>query len=142
MAPSVPPRATPSRPTQVRNQIFLAILVALLLFFVASYIDLVLQYGALRDEIAQATAELQNANEKSVRLEKQLQYVQTDAYKETIAREQLGLIRPGDVVVAVLSNASQATYSRIYAPADIEPNLLTLPIWRQWLELFNLDMED
>ena len=89
MAPSVPPRAAPSRPTQVRNQIFLAILVALLLFFVASYIDLVLQYGALRDEIAQATAELQNANEKSVRLEKQLQYVQTDAYKETIAREQL-----------------------------------------------------
>ncbi len=121
------------------NQIFVTILVALLLYFVYSYVQLVLQHTALREEIAQTTSDLQVVKELGLRLERQLQYVRTDAYKETVAREQLGMAREGDNVVAIISDGSLLNEPGFLRPVVVPVDIRSLPIWQQWLTLFNLE---
>ena len=133
--------APPSRRTQIRNQIFVAILVALLLYFVVSYVYLVLEHTALREEISQAEANLQVVKELGLRLERQLQYVRTDAYRETVAREQLGMAREGDRVVAIISDGSLLNEPGFLPAVDGVVDIRSLPIWQQWLTLFNLETD-
>ena len=135
---SSPPR---SRGVQVRNQIFVLILVALLLYFVVSYINLVLEHTALREEILQAAVDLQIVKDLGLRLERQLQYVRTDAYRETVAREQLGMARDGDRVVAIIYDGSLLTEPSFLASQPIPVDIRSLPIWQQWLTLFDLETE-
>ncbi len=129
----------PARRIQVWNQIFVAILVVTLLYFVVSYVNLVLQHTALREEISQATTNLQVVKELGLRLERQLQYVRTDAYKETVAREKLGMARSGDRVVAIIADGSLSHATEFLSSAGGGEDILSLPIWRQWLLLFNLE---
>ena len=131
----------PSRRTQIRNQIFVTILVALLLYFVYSYVHLVLQHTARREEIGQTTTDLQVVKELGLRLERQLQYVRTDAYKETVAREQLGMAREGDKVVAIISDGSLLKESGLQRSTANSVDIGSLPIWQQWLTLFNFETD-
>lgn len=125
---------------QTRNRIFLIFLVGLLLFFVASYVDLFLDHLALKAEIDTAAARLYGANERGLRLERQLQYVQTDAFKETVARDRLGMVQAGDNVFAVIVNPEETLNQAWMAPPNA-PDVRDLPVWQQWLALFNLDIE-
>lgn len=133
--------APSARRTQVRNQIFVVILVALLLYFVVSYVNLVLAHTALREEIAQAQTDLQVVKELGLRLERQLQYVRTDAYKETVAREQLGMAREGDQVVAIVFDGVLLHAPGFLPAVDGVVDVRSLPIWQQWLTLFNLETD-
>ncbi len=130
-----------ARRTQIRNQIFVVILVALLLYFVVSYVNLVLEHTALREEIAQAQTDLQVVKELGLRLERQLQYVRTDAYKETVAREQLGMAREGDQVVAIVFDGLLLHAPGFLPAVDGVVDIRSLPIWQQWLTLFNLETD-
>ncbi len=133
MARSVPASVSHTQ----RNRIFLVILVALLLFFVFSYINLVLEHTALKQQAAASAARLHDTNERGLRLEQQLAYVKTDGYKETVARE-LGLARPGDKVLAIVpADTLQASLAADMS-AEAVTDVYQLPIWQQWLDLFNV----
>ena len=121
-----------------RNRVFLVILVALLLFFVFSYINLVLEHTALKEEVAQSAARLNSAKERGLRLEQQLAYVKTDGFKETAAREMLGLARPGDKVFAIIPTDATQVSMAYNPPAEAVTDVRLLPVWEQWLDLFNL----
>lgn len=142
MASSVSSSTPRTRRSQGRNRVFLVILVVLLLFFLVSYVDLVVQNTALREEIGQAAARLQDSHERGLWLEQQLRYIQSDAYKETVARDQLGMARAGDNVFGIMTDpaADMAIGSGLPAvPPSV--GLGDLPIWQQWAQLFNLDIE-
>ncbi len=136
MTRSVPASASHTQ----RNRIFLVILVALLLFFVFSYINLVLEHTAFKQEVAQSTARLHSTQERGLRLEQQLAYVQTDGYKETAAREMLGLARPGDNVFAIVPTEALQVSPVMDVPAEVVTDMRGLPVWQQWLDLFNLQI--
>ena len=136
MTRSVPASASHTQ----RNRIFLVILVALLLFFVFSYINLVLEHTAFKQEVAQSTARLHSTQERGLRLEQQLAYVQTDGYKETAAREMLGLARPGDNVFAIVPTEALQASPVMDVPAEVVTDMRGLPVWQQWLDLFNLQI--
>ena len=136
MTRSVPASASHTQ----RNRIFLVILVALLLFFVFSYINLVLEHTAFKQEVAQSTARLHSTQERGLRLEQQLAYVQTDGYKETAAREMLGLARPGDNVFAIVPTEALQVSPVMDVPAAVVTDMRGLPVWQQWLDLFNLQI--
>lgn len=129
-----------ARQIRIRNQIFVALLVAILLYFVVSYIRLVLEHGELREEVRQATADLQVSREQELRLERQLQYVRTDAYRETAAREHLGMAREGDTVVAIVSDGRVVESPVAAVATEEQVDILSLPIWQQWMALFNLEL--
>jgi cell division protein FtsL len=69
---------------------------------------------------------------ENVQLQKQVEDARTDAAIETIAREQLGLIKPGDHPLVLVSQAAQPPAAPTPAPAPPPPS----PIWRQWWDYF------
>ncbi len=93
------------------------------------------------EEIGQTTTDLQVVKELGLRLERQLQYVRTDAYKETVAREQLGMAREGDKVVAIISDGSLLKESGLLRSTANSVDIGSLPIWQQWLTLFNFETD-
>ena len=77
--------------------------------------------------------EIDGLRAQNVQLQREIENARTDSAIETIAREQLGLIKPGDHPLVLLSqNGSAAAPS---APAAA-PSAPPKPIWRQWWDYF------
>lgn len=80
----------------------------------------------LRSEIVALRAE-------NLQLQHDIEQARTDSAIETIAREQLGLIRPGDHPLVLLAQSGQAAAAPMPAPAPTPP---PGPTWRQWWDYF------
>ena len=81
--------------------------------------------GGLRAEVVALRAE-------NIELQKQIEQARTDGAIEAVAREQLGLIRPGDRPLVLISDQPAAPASpRQEPPAPPPP-----PVWRQWWDYF------
>jgi cell division protein FtsL len=78
---------------------------------------------ALRSQVIALRAE-------NIQLQQDIEQSRTDAAIETIAREQLGLVKPGDhPLVLVPSSARPAA-----APSPVPSSPPPPPTWRQWWE--------
>ena len=75
---------------------------------------------ALRTEILDLRSD-------NIQLQKQIEQARTDTAIETIAREQLGLIRPGDHPLGLVSPAQPPAAAPTPVPPAPPP-----PAWRQW----------
>jgi cell division protein FtsB len=78
-------------------------------------------------------AELGGLRAQNLELQQDIEQARTDAAIETIAREQLGLIKPGDhpiVLVAANGAPVAAATSQRVPPAAPAPE--SRPTWRQW----------
>jgi len=87
------------------------------------------QADGLRSDIADLRAQ-------NIQLQQDIETARTDSAIETIAREQLGLIRPGDHPLVLISQAGApagASASATQAPA---PAPEARPPWRQWFDYF------
>jgi cell division protein FtsL len=85
------------------------------------------QADALRVQISDLRAQ-------NVQLQQQIEQARTDAAIETIAREQLGLIKPGDhPVVLVQDDSSRTAAAPSPSPPPAPP---AKPTWRQWWDTF------
>src|SRR5579859_3024712 len=76
-------------------------------------------------------AEVVNLRAQNVELQQQIEQARRDTAIETIAREQLGLINPGDHAVVVVSQPGQTAQQLAAPPAPTPP---PKPNWRQWLD--------
>jgi cell division protein FtsL len=88
------------------------------------------QAEALRAEIARARAQ-------NVELQQQIERARTDAAIEAIAREQLGLIKPGDHPLVLVSQGGSGQSAAPPAPTPNPtpaPAPNPTPTWRQWWE--------
>jgi cell division protein FtsL len=81
---------------------------------------------ALRTEIVGLRAE-------NLELQHQIEVARTDTAIETLAREQLGLVRPGDHPVVIVAQATQPARAAGSTPAASPP---PRPIWQQWWDYF------
>ena len=114
------PRLTPAR---------IAIVLATLVvgyFFFAAIGDTLLSQRLSQDEqgLQQEIADLQRQHS---RLEAIREYLRTDEYIEGIARRVLGLVRPGETLVIVTSNAT---------PTPTEGMSEETQLGRWWEQLF------
>ena len=73
-------------------------------------------------------AEITSLRSENVNLQQQIETARTDTAIETIAREQLGLIKPGDHTMVVVSSQTQSAPP----PAQLAPPSAPKPTWRQW----------
>jgi cell division protein DivIC len=82
---------------------------------------------ALRAEVIALRAD-------NIALQTQLELARSDVAIEDIAREQLGLIKPGDHPLALVGGSESAAPRQTVPPVQAESE--APPPWRQWFNLF------
>jgi cell division protein FtsL len=110
---------------------FAAVLVIpLLLYALVATGQKALDNYRLNQETEALRAEVLGLRAENVQLQQDIERARTDTAIETIAREQLGLIKPGDhpvVLVSPPSSQPAATTAPVPNPPAPAP-----PAWRQW----------
>jgi cell division protein FtsB len=107
--------------------------VPLLLYALVATGQKALDNYRLNQDAAALRVELVNLRTENLRLQKDIEDARTDAAIEKIAREQLGLIRPGDHPLVLVSQGSDSAPPPPQQPAAPSP---PAPVWRQWWDYF------
>jgi cell division protein FtsB len=68
-------------------------------------------------------------------LQETLQYVESDAYVEKVARESLKLVKQGEVAVVVVHQAESPPPASSDGQATLAPGEEPVPYWQQWTHL-------
>ena len=111
-----------------------AVVVLLLVFGLGLTYRLSLQiYNSLKSSsrLDNEASKLAGLQKKNMELKKQLETTQTFGFIESIARDKLGLIKPGESLVIIPDSQIQKVLS---AQKKIEE--IKLPNWQGWLRLF------
>lgn len=86
------------------------------------------QASVIRQEVAQL-------RDRNAELRRQMEYLQSPEYVERAAREQLNLVRPGDIPLVVVSPAGkEPSAEAASAPSQAWPE--TIPNWQRWWNYF------
>ena len=77
------------------------IIFAFVIFFVGSYINQLITMRKIEYEIATKQSQLEEFQEKNERLQEEVEKINSNSadYLEKLARERLGMIKPGEKVV-------------------------------------------
>lgn len=89
----------------------------------------------------QATAlrgEILSLRDENLQLQRDLEAARSDAAVEALAREELGLVMPGDKAIVLLppSNALSRPLGSTATAASSAPAAPAIPPWRQWWDHF------
>ena len=57
-----------------------------------------IRYQELQDELAVVTAEIEAEQDKQLNFETRKDYYNSDSYIEQVAREQLGMVKPNEII--------------------------------------------
>jgi len=90
----------------------------------------------LNQEVDGLRAEVVALRADNIMLQKQIEDARGDAAIEAIAREQLGLIKPGDHPLAFAATSPSSPTQAVARPAPTEAERTAPPPWRQWVTLF------
>jgi len=118
--------------TPKRNpRLLWAIVLFLTLLFVVSYGERLATKANLEAALVEQETRLVEARQRQQALQQQLVYVRSDAYIEEAARNNLGMVQPGDELLVVIEGKSiTATAADALAPATTNER----PLWQIWLE--------
>lgn len=118
--------------TPKRNpRLLWAIVLFLTLLFVVSYGERLATKANLEAALVEQETRLVEARQRQQALQQQLVYVRSDAYIEEAARNNLGMVQPGDELLVVIEGKSiTATAADALAPASTNER----PLWQIWLE--------
>ena len=73
----------------------------LLVFVCAVFVGVgkqAVRYQEVKEEMAVVTAEIEAEQEKQLNFETRKEYYTSDSYIEQVAREQLGMIKPNEII--------------------------------------------
>ncbi|WP_170270284.1 FtsB family cell division protein [Heliorestis acidaminivorans] len=82
------------------------IFLGLVFLFLLASLPPYLQQRQLAQEAEALRAEIEALRQDRILLERQKEWLSTDEYVEQVARQQLGLVRPGEVVI-IRANVGQ-----------------------------------
>lgn len=129
------------RPTY--RHVFAVLAAVVSVYFGLRTSQAVLENQGLARQLAQQRSLVRTAEQQNSDLRAAIAYAQTPAYVEGVARQQLGLMKPGDHVVYIRVDAGATTAAATApSPTPAKATSLTrpgtsapLPIWRRWLRL-------
>ena len=107
------------------------LVVPLLLYALVATGQKALDNYRLNKEADALRGEIQALRTDNIALQQQIEAARTDTAIETIAREQLGLIKPGDHPLVLVSNSAPPAPAAAPVPPAPPP-----PVWRQWWDFF------
>jgi cell division protein FtsL len=121
----------PIGPPPLALRLAAVLIVPLLLYVLVATGQKAVQNYRLNQEADGLRSEIVGLRAENIQLQQLIEQARTDAAIESIAREQLGLIKPGDhPLVLVESGVAPAPKPE---PAPTPP---PRPIWRQWYDYF------
>ncbi len=122
-------------------------LMGLCILFAISYASRLVENASVQMEIVAIDNSIAQTKKNQAELKAQLDFVQSDAYVEEVARDELGLAKPGDSVVIVLSDTEETNRGEnvggifknselLATTPQVTISVTDLPNWQQWLQLF------
>ncbi len=122
----------PVGPPPLALRVAAVLAVPLLLYALVATGQKAVENYRLNQQADALRAEISGLKAQNVQLQGQIEQARTDTAIETIAREQLGLVKPGDHPLVLVSDGSTRAASPTEAPAPPPPE----PVWRQWWDYF------
>ena len=121
----------PVGPPPLPFRLIVGLAVPLLLYGLVATGQKALDNYRLNQEAEALRTEIAGLRSENIQLQLQIEHARTDTAIETIAREQLGLIKPGDHPLVLIDSGATAP------PAPTPPSTVPpQPVWRQWYEYF------
>jgi cell division protein FtsL len=118
----------PIGPPPLALRLAAVLVVPLLLYALVATGQKAVDNYRLNREADALRTEILGLRSENIQLQKQIEQARTDTAIETIAREQLGLIKPGDHPLVLVPQSPQPPAAApTPAPAPPPP-----PAWRQW----------
>jgi len=108
----------------MKKIVFIAVVIVLL-FIINSLVRSIYDLLQKQELLTSAQIELEEEKLKNQKLKAGLSYVETDEFKEEVARNNLLLIKPGEQEVVIPQKEEKG-----------ESKKPVLPNWQKWLELF------
>ena len=109
-------------------QILLLLVLTVALYFAAAFAGELIDSHRIGQQVASLSADIDRLRAENIRLKGEVNEASSDAFVERQAREELGLVRPGDVPV-VIANAPTP------APPPPPPAPTPKAHWQQWRDL-------
>jgi cell division protein FtsB len=132
---------------KLSSRLMVALLIVALVGFLGLFLWQSLQIKKMQDEYDQKKAQLAAVQERNARLQEHLDFYKGPGYLlyvEKVAREALGLVKPGETAVMVVSDnrnmtsspaigsAKSGTTGANAPPHEEKKN----PNWRNWWDFF------
>jgi cell division protein FtsL len=118
----------PIGPPPLALRLAAVLVVPLLLYVLVATGQKALDNYRLNQEADGLRGDIVALRSENIQLQKEIEAARTDASIETIAREQLGLIKPGDHPVVLVSQSQRPAA----APTPVPVPPPAQPAWRQW----------
>lgn len=93
----------------------------------------------MRQEARALEQRIDGLKRENRRMTQELEHLQSDEYIEKVAREELGLIREGDVAIIMIHPEGRASARAlpVATPTPMAtPAEQGIPTWQRWLSLF------
>ena len=121
----------PVGPPPLPLRVIVGLAVPLLLYGLVATGQKALDNYRLNQEAEGLRAEIASLRSENIQLQQQIEQARTPNAIESIAREQLGLIKPGDHPLVLVDSGAAAPPAP--TPVATPP---PRPVWRQWYEYF------
>lgn len=99
---------------KVTPRFFLFLLLLLSLWIALGFAARYFRIVSLQNQLVRIRREIAAMEARNEELEKQIEYLQSDEYIEKVAREKLGLVKPGETVYIMAEPANRD--DRFYVP--------------------------
>ncbi len=93
----------------------------------------VLIIASANKKIQKTKNEILELEQKNEILKKQIEIAQTAEFKEKQARDKLGFVKEGEVVIVL---PDEQTLKQFAPKTEEEKETLPAPIWKRWMKLF------
>jgi cell division protein FtsL len=123
----------PTGPPPIALRIAAVLIVPLLLYALVATGQKALENYRLNHEVDGLRAQIVSLRDENIQLQQDIEKARTDTAIETIAREQLGLIKPGDHPLILVDDRPLGTTPQTEAQTASPP---PKPPLRQWYEYF------
>lgn len=130
--------------SKTRRPIFsrlgLLLLIVLCVVFVSSYTNRLARKAEIEKQIAEWELRIAEAELHQQELQAELDYVNSPAYIEDVARNHLDMAREGDTVIVVVPGTPTPEFQEDTGEPDVENAessglAADEPTWRQWFDL-------
>jgi cell division protein FtsB len=115
-----------------RWRLAIAVLVAFSGLIVFSFSGLVLSGYRLNQQAEALRQEIRELKVEDEQLQKDATYLESDEGLETLAREQLGWVKPGEVAVITIPSKTEERETA----GPVEPRMRERPYWQRWWDMF------